>query len=84
LTLRGHGEGEDSLGKVNDSDLWQKKTVLWLAVKNGGGESVELVSTRDASLRSTTGGGKCCAAERPVLGTLFILWGGARQGIIEL
>jgi hypothetical protein len=71
-------------GFVNDSDLWWKRTVLWLAAMNGGGESVELILAGDAPLRSTTGGGKHCAAERPVLGALFILRGGASQGIIEL
>jgi hypothetical protein len=49
-----------------------------------GGESVELISAGDAPLRSTAGGGKHCAAERPVLGARFILRGGARRGIVEL
>jgi hypothetical protein len=71
------------LEKVNDSDLWRKSTVLWLAAMNGGGESVELISAGDASLRSMVGGEKCCDAERLVLGALFILWGGARQRIVS-
>jgi hypothetical protein len=54
---------------------------------NGGGKSIELVqliSTGGALLRSTAGGGKHCAAERPLLGARFIHQGGARRGIVEL
>jgi hypothetical protein len=44
LTPRGHGEREDLLWKVSDSDFRPKTTVLRLAALNVGGESVELVS----------------------------------------
>jgi hypothetical protein len=71
----------------NDSDLGWKTIVLRLVALNGGGKSIELVqliSTGGALLRSTAGGGKHCAAERPLLGARFIHQGGARRGIVEL
>jgi hypothetical protein len=55
-----------------------------VAAMNGGGKSIELVSAVDAPLMASAGGGKRCAAERPLLGAHFILRGGARHGIMEL